>query len=144
VSVIDQAAPGLLSNAVAISPAMQEGLRMEQENAAARRVALGVDRHPPMHEVFGLAPRPPGVSLVATGSWRVYFHRLNPDGLPWCVSPDSGAWEIAVRNVVIGASSTAVYRPKERPDDEDGRPSAWIAVTGTLTVCEDGLARTGQ
>jgi hypothetical protein len=86
---------------------------------------------------------PRAVAFETPGSFRVYFHRLNPEGLPWCVSPDSGAWEIAVRNVVIGTSSTAVYRPKAKPDDEDGRPSAWIAVTGTLTVCEDGLARIG-
>lgn len=80
-----------------------------------------------------------GVNI--SGSWRVYFHRLNPDGLPWCVAPDAGGWEIAVRNVAIDVPCRAAYYPKAMPDDEDGRPSAWIAVTGTLTVSEDGMAR---
>lgn len=80
------------------------------------------------------------MSLRVTGNFRVYFHRLNPDGLPWCVSPEGGGWEMAVRSVRIDAPSATVYTPKDKPDDEDGRPSAWIAVAGTLTVPETGLA----
>lgn len=79
-------------------------------------------------------------AINVIGSWRVYFHRLNPEGLPWCVSPDAGGWELAVRSVAITARSDTVHRPKATPDDEDGRPSAWIAVEGLLVVSPAGYA----
>lgn len=80
-------------------------------------------------------------SFQAVGAFRVYFHRLNPEGLPWCVSPDLGGWELAVRDVEIAAQSRTIHRPKATSDEDDGRPSAWIAVAGTLTVHADGSAR---
>lgn len=79
-------------------------------------------------------------AITVTGPWRVYFHRLNPDGLPWCVSPDAGGWEIAVRHVDILVRCETIHRPKAKPDDEDGRPSAWIAAEGLLTINEHGTA----
>lgn len=79
-------------------------------------------------------------TISAVGGWRVYYHRLNPEGLPWCVSPDAGGWELVVSTVEITAPSHTVYERKATPDDEDGRPSAWIAASGRLTVGTDGRA----
>lgn len=80
-------------------------------------------------------------SIRVVGRWRVYIHRANPDGLPWCVAPDVGGWELAVRSVSIVTPSSTVYTPKTTPDDEDGRPSAWIQASGVLVVDESGCAR---
>ena len=99
---------------------------------------LNAHSHAPTR-TYAVPPQTLG-TIAITGSFRVYFHRLNPDGLPWCVSPDGGGWEIAVREVTINAPATAVHRPKATPDDEDGKPSAWIAVSGTLRVGPDGHA----
>lgn len=83
--------------------------------------------------------------MTHTGALRVYFNRLSAEPMMWCVSPDStddGTWEIAVRAVRLGPGLIAdtVWRPKATPDDEDGRPSAWLAVTGTLAIHADGTA----
>lgn len=75
--------------------------------------------------------------------WRVYFNRHGAAERPWCVAPDAGGWEIAVRSVGIATVAETVYRPKATPDDEDGRPSAWIAVDGYLTVLASGHATIG-
>lgn len=146
------------SAGVESAPSFLDGLSRMAEGFAARLSMLEVqheevrrwttyaarilsERGQPMEPVpfrigVSYAPR----NITATGTWRVYFHRLNPDGLPWCVAPDAGGWEIAVAVVDIQVPSSAVYRPKTTPDDEDGRPSAWIAATGTLTVSADGRA----
>lgn len=87
-------------------------------------------------------PDAPSWPVIAIrGTWRIYFHRLNPDGLPWCVALEGGGWEMTVRDVQITTASRTVYRPKATPDDEDGRPSAWIEAAGLLTVGPDGNAR---
>jgi hypothetical protein len=83
--------------------------------------------------------------MTHTGPLRVYFNRLSAEPMMWCVSPDSaadGTWEIAVRSVSIGPGLVAetVWRRKDTPDDEDGRPSAWVAVTGKLAIHGDGTA----
>lgn len=74
------------------------------------------------------------VYFTATGRWRVYFNKHSAAGLPWCVAPDEGGWELAVAAVAIGIEAETRYQPKATPDDEDGRPSAWLAVDGKLTV----------
>lgn len=56
------------------------------------------------------------------------------------MAPEAGGWEVSVGGVQIYGVATSVYQPKETPDDEDGRPSAWIAVEGCLTVRTDGSA----
>lgn len=68
------------------------------------------------------------------GRWRVYFNKHGRADLPWCIAPDGGGWELAVPSVLITTDATTAYQPKATPDDEDGRPSAWIAVEGVLTV----------
>lgn len=83
--------------------------------------------------------------LEFVGPVRVYFNRLSADPMVWCVCPDvsweHAPWEVAVSSVITSGVATAtVFRPKTAPDDEDGRPSAWLACTGRLTVYSDGHA----
>jgi len=80
---------------------------------------------------------------VRSGTWRVYFNRHGAVGKPWCVAPDAGGWELAVGSVGISAPAETVYRPKTTPDEDDGCPSAWIAVEGQLTVYASGHASIG-
>jgi hypothetical protein len=81
------------------------------------------------------------IAFSATGRWRVYFNRHGAAPLVWCVAPDEGGWELAVPRVLILTFASTVYQPKATPDDEDGRPSAWFVVDGTLEVMASGLAR---
>jgi hypothetical protein len=80
--------------------------------------------------------------VIGVGRWRIYFNRHGAAGMPWCVAPDAGGWELAVGAVMLTVTAETIYRPKATPDDEDGRPSAWIAVDGKLTVA-GGLACIG-
>lgn len=86
---------------------------------------------------------PIGQSFALTGRWRVYFNRHGAAGRPWCIAPEVGGWEVAVSSVGISTVAETVYHPKATPDDEDGRPSAWIAVDGHLTVHVTGHASIG-
>src|SRR5687768_251505 len=71
--------------------------------------------------------------VEAVGRFRVHFNRHGAAPLVWCVATD--AWELAVSEVRFqGVRITSVYRPKQTPDDEDGRPSAWFEVSGKLTL----------
>lgn len=79
-----------------------------------------------------------------TGTFRIYFNRHGAAPLMWCVSPEEGDWEIAVQHVEIHVEAWTVYEPKATPDDEDGRPSAWIRVTGELDIRHGGIARIDQ
>jgi hypothetical protein len=69
---------------------------------------------------------------IAIGRFRVYFNRHGAAPLVWCVATDH--WELAVAAVDIRAPVLTVYIPKATPDHEDGRPSAWLEVTGALHV----------
>lgn len=93
--------------------------------------------------VLGESPSywPVRQQFSAAGRWRVYFNRHGAAPMVWCVAPESGGFEIAVRHVVITATTETIYHPKGTPDDEDGRPSAWICAHGMLTVFLDGNAR---
>lgn len=81
--------------------------------------------------------------MTSIGKLRVYFNRHGAGELPWCVAPEVGGWEIAVRGVAISVPAWTVYQPKETPDHEDGRPSAWVACEGRLLVTPDGRAQIG-
>lgn len=83
------------------------------------------------------------VEFSAVGQFRIYFNRHSAGDKPWCVAPEAGGWELAVASVGIATLAETVYRPKATPDEEDGRPSAWIAVTGQLTVVLGGHASIG-
>ncbi len=86
-------------------------------------------------------PRPEPV-MEYVGAVRLYFNRLSAEPMMWCVSPEDAAWEIVVQRVSLeaGAAAVTVWRQKATPDDEDGRPSAWIAAHGRLRIYADGTA----
>lgn len=84
---------------------------------------------------------------MISGTFRVYFNRHGAAPLLWCVAPspntNAGAWprwEIAVRLVSFASGCSTGYSGKATPDDEDGRPSAWLEGCGTLTIDETGHA----
>lgn len=78
-----------------------------------------------------LGPRPHPMSCK--GTFRVHFNRHGAAPLVWSVATDQ--WELAVASVAIaGAEVRTAYKPKATPDDEDGKASAWLEVTGVLTV----------
>lgn len=80
-------------------------------------------------------------AIALTGPWRVYYNRRGAAPMVWCIAPEHGGWEIAVARVAWLCDTTTVYRPKAIADEDDGKPSAWLAMTGTLTVSADGHAR---
>lgn len=72
------------------------------------------------------------------GTFRLHFNRHGAAPLVWCVATDE--WELAVKSFAVdGPELHTVYRPKATADDEDGKPSAWLEVTGELVVL-DGQA----
>ncbi len=76
------------------------------------------------------------------GRMRLHFNRHNAAPLVWSVVPlgddDEPLYEINVHAVLITVKSWTVYRKKVEPDDEDGRPSAWIETLGALRLSPDG------
>lgn len=91
----------------------------------------------------------PPIEVTATlsGTFRVYFNRHGAEPLMWCVAPSPShplgmwpRWEIAVRLVSFESGCSTCYEKKETPDDEDGRPSAWLEGVGTLTIDRSGHA----
>ena len=70
--------------------------------------------------------------MTLTGTFRIHFNRHGAAPLVWCVATDE--FSLAVASVVINAPLVSVFRPKATPDDEDGLPSAWLQVTGTLEL----------
>ena len=79
------------------------------------------------------------MTLGFHGTFRIHFNRHGAAPLVWCVATDD--FEIAVAHLTIEAPLRAVYRPKATPDDEDGRPSAWLETTGCLSLATDGHVR---
>lgn len=75
----------------------------------------------------------PPPAMAHRGTFRVHFNRHGAAPLVWCVATDE--WELAIASVTVdGVELRTVYRPKATPDDEDGKPSAWLEVTGVLTI----------
>lgn len=70
--------------------------------------------------------------MTYTGRLRIYFNRHGAAPLVWCVASDE--WELAVSAVAVSSPMGTIYRSKATPDDDDGRPSAWLETIGTLTV----------
>lgn len=80
-------------------------------------------------------------AFAATGRWRVYFNKHGAAPLVWCIASEQApGWELAVADILITTEAQTVYRPKATPDDEDGRPSAWLAVEGKLIVVASGAS----
>ncbi len=82
-------------------------------------------------------------SFSMLGKWRVYFNRHGAEPLMWCISPEDGSWEIAVRDVQLATIAESVYRKKPVADEDDGRPSAWFSIEGQLTINPAGFATIG-
>lgn len=82
------------------------------------------------------------VHTRGVAKYRIYFNRHGAEPLMWCVSPEDGSWEIAVRDVEIhDVDVKTVYKPKPTADEDDGKPSAWIEASGSLDVRPGGIAR---
>jgi hypothetical protein len=121
-----------------VDPAYGDWLYLVDEPSVESRIA---DLARQIHAIGGTpGALPLGQSFALNGSWRVYFNRHGAADRPWCVAPDAGGWEVAVTSVGIFGTAVTAYFPKATPDDEDGRPSAWIAVDGHLTVRDSGHA----
>lgn len=82
----------------------------------------------------------PRARIALKGRFRFYFNHHGAAPLVWCVAPEDGEFEIAIRGFELRVDSEAVYRKKAEADEDDGRPSGWIACTGDLEI-EDGIAR---
>ena len=110
----------------------------ERMNEEIEKIHAHLDRREAELDKFGYGGDPskprPQTAMTSTGKWRVYFNRHGAAPLMWCVSPDDGSWEIAVRSVQIATIAETIYKAKATPDEDDGKPSAWIAVEGQLTV----------
>lgn len=82
--------------------------------------------------------------MKASGKFKIYFATHNVAPLVWCVQLIAGTdplWEVAVRAVgFTGVVVETMYQRNKPPDDEDGKPSAWLEATGELEVLEDGCA----
>lgn len=70
--------------------------------------------------------------MTICGTFRLHFNRHGAAPLVWCVACDD--WELAVSALEIRAPMRSIYRPKATADDDDGKPSAWLEVAGTLTI----------
>ena len=67
------------------------------------------------------------------GQMRVSFNRHAAAPLVWSIATDD--WELNVKDVrFVGLEVRTAYRAKATPDDEDGRPSAWLECCGELFV----------
>lgn len=55
---------------------------------------------------------------------RLHFNRHGAAPLVWNVATPE--LEIAVKGFTSGLPVVTVYAPKTTPDDEDGKPSAWL------------------
>lgn len=82
--------------------------------------------------------------MKATGTFRLSFNRAGAAPRVWSVAlveGDDVLWELAVPAFGCdGVQLHTVYRPKATPDDEDGKPSAWLECAGELEVLADGSA----
>lgn len=117
-------------------PGLASGIALQERGGFERTRAGDLER------LFDEARERYTFSLV--GKWRVYFNRHGAEPLMWCVSPEDCSWELAVRDVHITAPSETVFQKKDTADDIDGKPSAWVAVEGQLTIATDGHATIGR
>jgi hypothetical protein len=83
--------------------------------------------------------------MTHVGRFRLHFNRHGAAPLVWIVAAlpprvpvgtehPEPLWELALESVFVAAPIATVYRAKVTPDDDDGRPSARLEVTGVLTV----------
>lgn len=70
--------------------------------------------------------------MTFVGKMRLHFNRHGAAPLVWCIATEG--WELAVSEIECMVPTRTVYRSKATPDDEDGRPSAWLECEGVLMV----------
>lgn len=63
--------------------------------------------------------------LVSGTVLRLHFNKHGAAPRVWTVA--CGEFEIECKGFMSYIPLETVYRPKETPDDEDGKPSAWLA-----------------
>ncbi len=84
----------------------------------------------------------PAPVAIHVGTMRLHFNRHGAAPLVWSVDAigEDGAvlWELAVAGISCMVPVGSRYVPKATPDDEDGKPSAWFEVQGTLTIVNAG------
>lgn len=78
------------------------------------------------------------------GLFRISFNRHGAAPLVWSICPLKDGvptMDIAVRGIGLeGVRVATVYAPKAAPDEEDGRPSAYLVAKGDLSIDEFGVA----
>lgn len=71
--------------------------------------------------------------VVFRAAVRLHFNRHGAAPLVWNIATDD--YEIAVKGFhTEGVRIVTVYAPKATPDDEDGKPSAWLETEGLVEV----------
>lgn len=70
--------------------------------------------------------------ITHVGLFRIYYNRQQAAPLVWCVATHD--WELAVASVIIEAPARTAFKHKTTQDHEDGMPSAWLEVSGVLSV----------
>lgn len=63
--------------------------------------------------------------LVSGEKLRLHFNKHGAAPRVWTI--ECGTFEIECPGFSSYIPLETVYRPKETPDDEDGKPSAWLA-----------------
>jgi hypothetical protein len=113
---------------------LEEGTdeRKESLRLAGAEVARREKRResPPARQ--GAAATTARQSFALAGTFRIYFNRHQAAPLVWCIATDT--FELAVAGWISEVPVHSVYINKEVPDHEDGKPSAWLEVTGVLLV----------
>lgn len=92
-----------------------------------------------------------------SGKFRIHFNRYSAAPLVWSIAKvvsatqtvhdafggtrlrvvDEVQWELTVSSIeILGKMSTFFDPGKTTPDDEDGKPRAWLEVEGHLYVDE--------
>lgn len=62
--------------------------------------------------------------VIEASELRLHFNKHGAAPVVWCVS--TLHFEIAVKGFRTWVPLETVYSPKDTPDDEDGKPSAWL------------------
>lgn len=97
---------------------------------------IGIDLYRQLRE--DRAAMAADVAFSFRGTVTVSFNRHGAAPLVWSIN--GSTFELAVREVVIETTVRTSYAPKSTPDDEDGKPSAFLVVAGLVTVRRDGTA----
>lgn len=77
--------------------------------------------------------------LTYCGWMRLHWNKGETER-PWCISLESG-WQLEVKTLSTnGVLCTWVLIEKPIPDEDDGKPRAWVDTYGVLNVDCQGHA----